>query len=233
MSLGENIENRRDELKLSPETEMPNMSLGENIKKRREELKLSQEYVAEQLGVSRQAVSKWETGQSEPTANNLIQLAEVLEISLSELTKPQENIEEQSTSEKERHEKKPNPILRANLIKWAIILQAAFLASSTIHIRAYLNNMDDKVYFGLIVFDLIMLVICSTWVTSNHRFETDKKQRRRNVNIELCYCIFQIAAALLNIYSSLGNVGVVIIVIFALVYLLYVNPKFMNRKLTK
>ena len=42
------------------------MALGENIRKRREELRLSQGYVAEQLGVSRQAVSKWETGQSEP-----------------------------------------------------------------------------------------------------------------------------------------------------------------------
>ena len=41
------------------------MALGENIKSRREALKLSQEYIAEQLGVSRQAVSKWETGQSE------------------------------------------------------------------------------------------------------------------------------------------------------------------------
>lgn len=51
------------------------MALGENIRKRREELRLSQGYVAEQLGVSRQAVSKWETGQSEPTAGNLVQLA--------------------------------------------------------------------------------------------------------------------------------------------------------------
>ena len=64
------------------------MTLGENIKNRREELKLSQEYVAEQLGVSRQAVSKWETGQSEPTASNLIQLAEVFDINLSELVDP-------------------------------------------------------------------------------------------------------------------------------------------------
>ncbi len=209
------------------------MNLGENIKNRREELKLSQEYVAGQLGVSRQAVSKWETGQSEPTASNLIQLAEVFEISLSELTNPQKNVEEQSASEKERHEKKPNPILRANLIKWAIIFQMAFLLSSVIHIRAYLNDMSDKVYLGLIIFDLIMLVICSTWMTSNQRFEADKEQRRRNVNIELCYCILQIAAALLIIYSSFSNVGVVIIIIVALVYILYVNPKFMNRKLTK
>lgn len=103
------------------------MNLSENIRMRREKLKLSQEYIAEQLGVSRQAVSKWETGQSEPTASNLIRLAEVLEISLSELTNPQKNVEEQSDAEKEQHEKKPNPILRANLIKWAIIFQAVFL----------------------------------------------------------------------------------------------------------
>ena len=76
------------------------MALGENIKSRREELKLSQEYIAEQLGVSRQAISKWETGQSEPTASNLIQLAEILELNLSELVDPQKNNEEPSTSEK-------------------------------------------------------------------------------------------------------------------------------------
>lgn len=209
------------------------MNLGENIKNRREELKLSQEYVAEQIGVSRQAVSKWETGQSEPTASNLIQLAEVFEISLSELTNPQKNVEEQSASEKERHGKNPNPILRANLIKWAIIFQAVFLDSCLIHWHAYHNALDDKFNRGLIIFDLIMLAICSTWMTSNHRFETDKEQRHRNVNIELCYCILQIAVALLIIYSSFRNVGVVIIIIVALVYILYVNPKFMNRKLTK
>ena len=49
-------------------TEVMAVTLGERIKDRREKLKLSQGYVAEQIGVSRQAVSKWETGQSEPTA---------------------------------------------------------------------------------------------------------------------------------------------------------------------
>ena len=60
------------------------MSLGENIKAKRNELKLSQEYVAEQLGVSRQAVSKWETDQSEPTAKNLTELAAIFQISLGD-----------------------------------------------------------------------------------------------------------------------------------------------------
>lgn len=39
-------------------------------------MKYSQEYVAKKCGVSRQAVSKWETNQSEPSMKNLIELAD-------------------------------------------------------------------------------------------------------------------------------------------------------------
>ena len=56
------------------------MALHENIKTRRTALKLSQEYVAERVGVSRQAVAKWETGKSVPAAAHLARLAEVLEL---------------------------------------------------------------------------------------------------------------------------------------------------------
>ena len=61
------------------------MSLGSNIRNKRKSLKLSQEYVAEQLQVSRQAVSKWEMGKSEPSTNNLIKLAELFSCDVSEL----------------------------------------------------------------------------------------------------------------------------------------------------
>lgn len=54
------------------------MALHENIRARRTQLKLSQEYVAEKLGVSRQAVAKWEAGKSEPTAANMARLAACL-----------------------------------------------------------------------------------------------------------------------------------------------------------
>ena len=111
------------------------MTLGESIKKRREELKLSQECVADRLGVSRQAVSKWETGQSEPTASNLIQLADILEISLSQLVEPQKGEEEPAAFEKTKSEKKPNLILRANLIKLAII------APSGLSVQLHLGNL--------------------------------------------------------------------------------------------
>ena len=62
------------------------MSLANNIREIRRSRKLSQEYVAEQLGVSRQAVSKWESGQSQPNANNLAELAKLLDVPLTRLT---------------------------------------------------------------------------------------------------------------------------------------------------
>ena len=72
------------------------MEISENIRYHRNRLNLSQEYVADQLGISRQAVSKWETGQSQPTAQNLADLAMLFDISISELVEPGRNKEEVS-----------------------------------------------------------------------------------------------------------------------------------------
>ena len=50
------------------------MNLGMNVKKLRETKGYSQEMVAEKLGVSRQAVSKWENNISEPSTENLLKI---------------------------------------------------------------------------------------------------------------------------------------------------------------
>ncbi|EXJ23269.1 Transcriptional regulator, XRE family [Alkalibacterium sp. AK22] len=59
--------------------------LAAKIKEKRNAKKLSQEYVAEKMQVSRQAVSKWETGKSEPSTNNLKKLAELFSCDIDEL----------------------------------------------------------------------------------------------------------------------------------------------------
>ena len=51
------------------------MTLGERLKMYRTQKGLSQEKIAEMLGVSRQAVTKWELGQTTPSSDNLIALA--------------------------------------------------------------------------------------------------------------------------------------------------------------
>ncbi len=60
-------------------------SLGEALKARRTQRGFTQEYVAEALGVSRQAVSKWENGSSEPSTANLMALAKLYGLSVDEL----------------------------------------------------------------------------------------------------------------------------------------------------
>ena len=62
------------------------MSLGDRITELRKACGLSQYELASALEVSRQAVSKWENGQSSPDAANLIRLAEILDTDIEYLT---------------------------------------------------------------------------------------------------------------------------------------------------
>ena len=67
------------------ETAIVRKSLGEALKEHRTRCKMTQEFVAEHLGVSRQAVSKWENGTSDPSTSNLLALAKLFGISPEEL----------------------------------------------------------------------------------------------------------------------------------------------------
>ena len=60
-------------------------SLGEVLKEHRMNRQMTQEFVAEHLGVSRQAVSKWENGTSDPSTSNLLALAKLYGIDAAEL----------------------------------------------------------------------------------------------------------------------------------------------------
>jgi transcriptional regulator with XRE-family HTH domain len=68
------------------ESEVIHMSIGQRISERRRSFGYSQEYIAEQLTVSRQAVSKWEQDLSAPDTYNLIALAELLDVSVEYLS---------------------------------------------------------------------------------------------------------------------------------------------------
>lgn len=61
------------------------MSFSENVKQIRREKNISQEEMAEMLQVSRQAVSKWESGQGYPEVETLLLIANQLHISLDQL----------------------------------------------------------------------------------------------------------------------------------------------------
>ena len=67
------------------ESETIRRSLGEVLKSHRTRCGMTQEFVAESMGVSRQAVSKWETGTADPSTSNLLKLAKLFGLTPEEL----------------------------------------------------------------------------------------------------------------------------------------------------
>ncbi len=79
--------------------------LGNKLYELRKKAGLSQEELAEKLNVSRQAVSKWECGESLPDTNNLITISKLYGVSLDELVgnepTKEEPVQDKSSEEKE------------------------------------------------------------------------------------------------------------------------------------
>lgn len=71
-----------------------NLEIANRLVALRKENNLSQEALAEKLGISRQAVSKWERAEASPDTDNLIALARLYHISLDQLLKIHEEDEE-------------------------------------------------------------------------------------------------------------------------------------------
>lgn len=78
--------------------EQMNLEIANRLVALRKENRLSQEALAEKLGISRQAVSKWERAEASPDTDNLIALAKLYHVSLDELLRIHEEEEEDGNS---------------------------------------------------------------------------------------------------------------------------------------
>ena len=72
------------------------MALSERLYELRKKRGLSQEQLADQLGVSRQAVSKWESGRAVPETNTLISISTFFDVSLDYLMKEDDSAAHES-----------------------------------------------------------------------------------------------------------------------------------------
>ena len=87
------------------------MELQEKLSTLRKQHKITQMELADKLGVSRQAVSKWEQGTAFPSTENLIQLGKLNGVSIEVLTTPEltlDGVAQQKTNDTPPAEAKPN-----------------------------------------------------------------------------------------------------------------------------
>ncbi|BAL00432.1 putative Xre family DNA-binding protein [Oscillibacter valericigenes Sjm18-20] len=193
------------------------MELGEKLKNHRIRKGLSQEQLAEQVGVSRQSVGKWESNQALPSSDNLLILASVFGTSLDELAEI-------------KGQQKDRKILHSNLSLIAIAWNAAAL------------NIFQQQYpspeYGLsntnVFFIKITLLLSSTiWMAFNLRYEKNPEQYRKNTRIELAYSAVQLIVTLSAYFSHFTFLGSVLILAICIGYVLWTNPKYMNRTFVK
>ena len=78
------------------------MNIAERLQELRKKAGYSQEQVAEMLGISRQAISKWESGQGNPEIDNVIKLTEIYDVSADYILFGKESSTIVTTSEKKR-----------------------------------------------------------------------------------------------------------------------------------
>lgn len=78
------------------------MTIGKRISELRKAKGYTQEYIAEQLGVSRQAVSKWEQDQTSPDTKNLIALSRLLNESVEYIAtgEPNDHVDDELEEKK-------------------------------------------------------------------------------------------------------------------------------------
>ncbi len=95
------------------------MTIGERIKAYRKEKGLSQEQMAEALNVSRQAITKWESGKGLPDIENLIVLSRTFGVSLDEMVGEEASFQEKIGDQKR---KRINALTIAMFVFWAAAL---------------------------------------------------------------------------------------------------------------
>ena len=136
---------------------------GEKIKTKRREKNLSQEDLARELGITRQAISKWETDKATPTMTNLRELSEVLGVDMAyfigeaDSEKKLDNKEEKDEVEKQKEEKLSKKKLIGKGL-WDIFIYACLCAIGFFFFAVYYFLIMER-FLGLDPRDMPYLIL--------------------------------------------------------------------------
>lgn len=136
-----------------------NLTIANRLVELRQSLGLSQEALAASLGVSRQAVSKWERAEASPDTDNLIALANLYDISLDALLLGRETppcqtdepaVPSELDTEREEHRRRKKVLLR---FPYPVFISLCYLwLGFAFHLwhPAWLLFLTIPLYYGVV-----------------------------------------------------------------------------------
>ncbi len=201
------------------------MKLSEKIIKLRKNNGMSQEDLADRLQISRQSISRWENGSAKPDADNILQLSKLFGVSTDYLLHDEYESDNDLPKVKEN-----NTILHTNLTLIAIIMQMATLNAAS---KPFQSGQTGTMMALEWIIKLVPLFACSVWMAHNLKYEEDRLLRQKNAKIELLYCSVQTIIAVASYWNQWDLLGTVLLLTVCLTYIFVVNPRYMNRPLTR
>lgn len=170
------------------------MTFGEKFLELRKKSGLSQEELAEKLLVSRQAVSRWESGETMPDSPNLLKISEIFEVSADYLLHDDYEKTEDMSLKKEQ---KPLPERKGVWLVIALIL----LLTSVIYYFLALDYLDINYMFPGTISLLAGILFSIKY------FKGDKKGEKKIKIPYLVAAIIMWAAAMLNFITAYFGEG--------------------------
>lgn len=134
-------------------------AIAKNIKKFRNAKDISQEELANKIKVTRQAVSNWETGKTQPDLDMISSISEALEVDMTELIYGQKRTNEYEINKKDR-------------IKRAIMITVSFVVLMLIFEFGvvYFNKMRGDTFFFLWYFFFAILLLPALYALASSVF---------------------------------------------------------------
>ena len=130
------------------------MKIGAFIKSQRTEINLTQKELAEKIGCTDKAISRWETGKGMPDSSFLVPLADILGITVNELLTGEKIPEEAFTQKSEDNlvsavEKTEEAVKKSKTVKFFLVIAVIFCIFSILFlIKTVIDKQNTVTYVG-------------------------------------------------------------------------------------
>lgn len=196
------------------------MKINEKIYELRKGFNLSQEELADRIGVSRQTVSKWETGESCPDFDKIIPLCEIFGMTPDELLTDKKSLKENS------NEKEKIDTVKVLLICLSIFLYFVSVVSVII-LEEYFNVNDGLSAATFLIFcgiaTVIIVYVCMT--RANKKNKEDKKNSLVDEIISIVslmtVCIYLIISFLTGKWHLTWMIWIIYAIIVKIIQLVF------------
>lgn len=154
--------------------------LSDNIKNYRKKNNMSQDELAEKLGVSRQSISLWETGQTQPTIDNIIALAKVFNISSDMLLGGSENIDisqKKAPAGKAPNKKRKTGLIIALIV--TVVLAVVVIGAVILAVVFNGNNFENSDSNN----ETVSVSVVGSETSSDNSIKNETTSKKNNTNI--------------------------------------------------